>query len=235
MKISETRDFRDIYPYAALANCAQYFYEPGDSFDAVYENGFLPYSTKQEPVNLFFQARSARVYLPDFEPTSENRRVLRKFQDSFTHTSITNPTEKHIQEHQELFLSYFKKRHGESVMPELRYQSFFKRQYPLSLEVYKKDDEVTAVVILLEGEKMSHFWFSAYNLEYVHQSLGMWLMVDTALKKKAEGKKYLYLGTVYGDKALYKTNFPSLEWWDETHWETDTKKLKKIAREDGVH
>ena len=235
MKTSDTRDFRDIYPFAALAKCAQHLYQPSDDFDHIYEEGFLPYSTKKEPLNLFFQARSARVYLPEFEPASENRRILRKFQDTFTHESISKPTEEHVKQYQDLFLSYFKKRHGDSTMPEWRYQSFFKRNYPISLEIYKKNGIPTAMILLLEGEKMSHFWFSAYNLDYVHQSLGMWLMVDIALKRKAEGKEYLYLGTVYGDKALYKTNFPSLEWWDETNWETDTKKLKKIAREDIVH
>ena len=57
-------------------------------------------------------------------------------------------------------------------------------------------------------------------------------MIDAVREAQKSGKKYLYLGTVYGDKALYKTNFKNLEWWNGNEWISDIKKLKALARTD---
>ena len=79
---------------------------------------------------------------------------------------------------------------------------------------------------------MAHYWFSFYDLSLVHQSLGMWLMLDCIRDAKARGIEHYYLGTVYGAKALYKTNFEPLEWWSGNAWSADTVKLKARARAD---
>jgi hypothetical protein len=38
---------------------------------------------------------------------------------------------------------------------------------------------------------------------------------------------------VYGEKALYKTNFEPLEWWNGEEWRSDIKQLKERGRSDG--
>ena len=69
-------------------------------------------------------------------------------------------------------------------------------------------------------------------MSLVRKSLGMWLMVDAARTAKKEGKEYLYLGTVYADKALYKTNFDNIEYWSGEAWIADKKKLRARSRRD---
>ena len=60
----------------------------------------------------------------------------------------------------------------------------------------------------------------------------MWLILDALRDAKARGLAYYYLGTVYGDKALYKTNFKPLEWWDGGKWNRDITLLKELGRKD---
>jgi hypothetical protein len=49
---------------------------------------------------------------------------------------------------------------------------------------------------------------------------------------KKAGLTHYYLGTVYGAKALYKTNFEPVEWWDGLQWQRDVALLKEKARAD---
>jgi arginyl-tRNA--protein-N-Asp/Glu arginylyltransferase len=55
-------------------------------------------------------------------------------------------------------------------------------------------------------------------------------MLDCIRSAKAAGLKHYYLGTVYGEKALYKTNFEPLEWWDGKSWSKDIALLKELSR-----
>ena len=83
-----------------------------------------------------------------------------------------------------------------------------------------------------QSNSFGHYWFSFYDLSYAKQSLGLWLILDALRSAKKDGREYYYLGTVYGEKALYKTNFEPLEWWDGEQWNTDIKLLKERGRTD---
>jgi len=52
------------------------------------------------------------------------------------------------------------------------------------------------------------------------------------LAAREAGRKHMYLGTCYGEGALYKTNFEAVEWWTGCDWSTDTKELKRLARQE---
>jgi len=129
-----------------------------------------------------------------------------------------------------MFLNYFKLRHGKEIMPAERFDTILASSLPLRVIIYEKEKELVAVVLEVADETFGHFWFSAYDLSYAKQSLGMWLMLDAVRNAKAIGKKHYYIGTVYGEKALYKTNLGSLEFWNGSTWSTDLIHLKKLAR-----
>ena len=57
-------------------------------------------------------------------------------------------------------------------------------------------------------------------------------MLDCIQDAKTRGLDYYYLGTVYGQKALYKTNFETLEWFNGNNWSTDVQLLKERGRTD---
>ena len=176
-------------------------------------------------------ARSARVPLADFSFTSENRRVAKKFIGKFHRSSKSI---KDFNLHDKDFLSfcvnYFAKRHGPKIMPLDRLMTILKSGVVSHVVSYSNEGVPVAYVLECSDKQMTHFWFSFYDLGLIHQSLGMWLLLDSARSAKDGGADYLYVGTVYGEKALYKTAFKNLEYWDGSNWIADIKKLKDLSR-----
>jgi hypothetical protein len=207
-------------------------YEAGDSLDAFYEKGYLPYSKDPDIAGRFYLARSARVPLDVWEPNSENRRIFKKFENhTFERTKHDTEYIKHDQGFRDLFLAYFKKKHGD-VMPASRLDGILNTPLPLVIYMYSENHTPIGYVLQVEKGHTAHYWFSAYTLAFNNQHFGMWMMIDAVQNAKKEGRAHLYLGTVYGEKALYKTNFTPLEWFNGTEWVSDIKTLKSLARND---
>lgn len=199
----------------------------------IYGHGYLPYSGDFEKKDLFYMARSARISLENFIFNSENRRIAKKFDGQFQKERI--PLSK-FNLRDEKFLSfcveYFEKRHGPNVMPRERLLFILESGLFSDIVIYKTGGALKAYIFEPADNEMSHFWYSFYDLELIYKSLGMYLMVDAVRAASDAGKRYFYLGTVYGDRALYKTNFDNLEWWTGSEWSGDTKKLKELSRSD---
>lgn len=219
----------DTYSFGYTNYCLR---EPADKFADIYHNGYLPYSGSLGIKNVFYMARSARVPLISLELSSENRRVAKKFDGHFQRE--VTPVKKF--EINPTFLSfctdYFAKRHGQKVMPRERLQTILNAGLTTDIITYRSDNKPKAYVLEISDPILSHFWYSFYDLSLVHQSLGMWLMLDCACHAKAAGKKYFYVGTVYGQKALYKTAFRNIEFWDGKHWIPNLKRIKNLGRND---
>ncbi len=207
--------------------------EQGDSLSEIYNLGFLPYSGSIGIKNRFYLARSARVPLATFSQSSENRRIWKKFENMFTVDTISAQALLADEEAIAFCLRYFEERHGKDVMSRERLIHILSADLNSAVAVYRnKNGEKIAYVIENSDNTMGHFWFSFYDLSYAFQSLGMWLMIQRNQSAKQLGKTHYYLGTVYGEKALYKTNFQNLEYWNGTTWVTDAAKLKAAARSD---
>ena len=206
--------------------------ENGDALSNIYERGFLPYSGSPDTHGTFYMARSARIPLANWSPTSENRRILKKFDGRFE--KIRTPLSEFEQDEAflSLCLTYFEKRHGPAVMPRKRLLFILNSGLITHVVTYYGNDQPVAYVLEVSDGEMGHFWFSFYDLSLVRQSLGMWLMIDAVRNAQAEGKTHYYLGTVYGEKALYKTNFSPIEYWTGSEWSGDVNTLKKRARTD---
>jgi len=209
-------------------------YEKGDKLSEIYASGYLPYSGSFEVENIFYMARSARVPLADFSLSSENRRVARKFDGKF-HRVVKPIKEFDIRDKD--FLSfcvdYFAKRHGPKVMPLERLRVILDSGIISHIVSYQEEGRPVAYVFECSDKHMTHFWFSFYDLNLIRQSLGMWLMLDSVKFAKKREAEHLYVGTVYGEKALYKTAFKNLEYWDGGSWVADIKKLKALSGSDG--
>lgn len=218
---------QDFDMYVARPDTKWIEREESDSLEKLYGLGFLPYSGAVDVDGVFYSARSARVVLPQFELTSENKRIAKKFDGQFTKETISGPPG---EEAFDFCLAYFAQKHGERAMPRERLMQVFKNVTHTS--VYRTATDPVAYVVSVEGRGFAHYWFSFYDLTLVRQSLGLWLMLDAIRDAKAHGLEHYYLGTVYGAKALYKTNFEPLEWWDGGKWNNDVSALKALSRED---
>lgn len=216
------------YAHYRFGYCEWLDYEPDDDIATIYGSGYLPYSGDPNALGRFYMARSARLPLERFTFTSENRRIAKHF-DGIFEQEVT-PARDADDATRTLFLEYFAARHGESVMPKERLASILATPLPLSLITYKKKGALTAAVLEVGDRHCGHFWFSAYDLSLVQKSLGLWLIQDRARTAKEGDRSHYYLGTVYGAKALYKTNLAPLEWWSGSTWSGDVGALKALAR-----
>ncbi len=206
--------------------------DPDDTIGEVYARGFLPYSGNPKLHNVLYMARSVRVPLATFTPNSENRRVLKKFDDQFTSRVISHQELKTDTEFHTLFLSYFKERHG-NIMECERFEGILESKLPLRGVRYEsKEGALIAAVLEVADANCFSFWFSAYDTSYIGASLGMWLMLDAVRRGKIDGREYGYLGTAYGEKALYKLNVADIEFWDGEKWIADVKELKRRVQND---
>jgi len=229
MKIVRS-EFGHEYMTYRFGYCEHAILEPNDRVVDFYGKGFLPYSADPSVQGVFYMARSARIALQCFEFSSENRRIKKRFDDVFSFRVLSISEAKKDPRIRSLFLDYFKERHGKDVMPAERFDAILNSPLPLRILIYEKDGELIASVLEVVGETFVHFWFSAYDLSYARQSLGMWLMLDAAYRAENLGIIHYYVGTVYGTKALYKANLEPLEFWDGSVWNKDLSRLKKLAR-----
>ncbi len=205
--------------------------EEGDDITMIYEKGFLPYSGSKNVKNIFYMARGTRANIVDWQPTSENRRVLRFFDGHFEKVIRTVSEVRQSEEFFNLCLSYFNLAHGDA-MPRERLELILDSGHITSVVEYRKDNEPHAYLLLVETETISHYWFSFFKEEYIKSSLGMWLAIDHIRSLSTSSKKFFYFGTCYAEKALYKTNVEPLEFWNGKEWLQDTSLLKSLCRSD---
>jgi len=210
----------------------------GDTPECIYQGGYLPYSGPDAQAGtLFYMARSARISLAHFSLSSENRRIVKKFDGLLLREVVPL---KQFNWKDKTFLSfctgYFTARFGQKIMPEKRLLSILGSGLVTHIIVYswKESGCLAGYVLLVSDGASAHFWYSFYDTAHIKKSLGMWLMIDTARFAHEKGKKHLYVGTVYGDKARYKTNFNRLEYWDGSKWVSDVKMLRELAKKDGA-
>ncbi len=205
--------------------------EDADTLSELYEQGFLPYSGAKNVYDLFYMARSVRSKIQEWNPSSENRRVLRLYDGIFT-KKIKSLSEIRNDKHFiNLCLSYFNLAHG-SVMPRERLDLILDTNLITTVIEHSLTDIPVAYILLVEDEKISHYWFSFFSHEYAKSSLGMWLGLDHIRDLKGGTKEYFYFGTCYAEKALYKTNVEPLSFWNGRIWSDDIKELKKLCRSD---
>jgi arginyl-tRNA--protein-N-Asp/Glu arginylyltransferase len=206
--------------------------EKSDTLGQLYDAGYLPYSGARGSRDIFYMARSARVVLADFELTSENRRIAKKFDGRFTKERIPFSDFEITEDFLTFCLTYFAQKHGEKAMPKERLKHILSMGIISHLIVYRSTGSIVAYVLEVDEGALRHYWFSFYDLSLAKQSLGLWLMLDCVRDAKAASVEHYYLGTVYGEKALYKTNFEPLEWLDGSSWNTDINLLKSRGRSD---
>lgn len=202
-----------------------------DSLPEVYEKGYLPYSGSPDAKDIFYMSRSSRVELGSFVMSSENRRVAKKFDGQFEKKRVAFGQFTLDEAFLKFCLGYFSSQHGR-VMPRERLQFILGCGLITHINVYSAHGRVAAYVLEIERGEMCHYWFSFYAPEYAKQSFGIWLMLDCLRAAAERGMEYYYLGTVYGKKALYKTNFKPLEWWSGEEWVDDVSLLRSRSKAD---
>lgn len=215
-----------IFPYAIWG-----FSEPGETPSQMFDAGFLPSSRN---LDRFYLCRHLRVDLQHFEPSSENRRVLRKCPD-VTFELVPRAQYEFTPERRARFKHYADLKFGNEVMSLERLDSLFASPIVSHLLVFtdtKTGSEVGTVTLYLEGNALAYYYYAFYELDYPERSLGLYMMTSAVAEFAARGLRHLYLGSCYSQKALYKTQFPGIEFFNGFRWSHNLKELKYLLARD---
>jgi arginyl-tRNA--protein-N-Asp/Glu arginylyltransferase len=207
----------------------------------LYQNGFLPFSANIKlnyPV--FYMARSLRVNSALFSDSSENRRVNRKvseFEPEIERIALSKEFTKD-EKFLNFCLSYAEERFTNNAMNRERLQYIF--GCGIATDIFrftkKNDSEPFAYVLSAIDGNSLHFWFSFFDTSYLKDiPVGKWLMWRMIKWAQENSISYIYLGTTYGEKSLYKIrDFNGLEFFDGTFWNDDIGLLKEKCKTDSI-
>ena len=203
--------------------------------DEVYRLGFLPYSNSLHlEENYFYMARSLRVELDKFSPTSENRRVDRKIAEINPQIKLIKKADFVRDADFDIFCLDYAAQRFDGKMPKERFDYIYNWQYLNNIFEFKDvDNQRLGYVFAVISENIIHYWFSFYDLQYSRLGLGKWMMYKVIEWAKENGLQEVYLGTCYGEKAMYKMrDFKGLSYFDGNSWNPDMKKLKAKCKSD---
>lgn len=218
---SNSKKYR--YPYQVYA-----IREGHDLLNSIYEKGFLPSRSRKD---LFYLSRSIRIDLEKFELSSENRRIMRKaeyLQSAF----IPRSDFKYDYTIGKLGKDFYETRFGKGTMSVYRLKWLFTSGSMSHIIEYKDKgkDSIVGYCIVNVSNKLIHYAYPFYKLDYFKRDAGMGMMLQAINWAKEGGLKFIYLGTCYTNDALYKLQFKGVEYFTGYSWSEDVEKLKFLVR-----
>jgi arginyl-tRNA--protein-N-Asp/Glu arginylyltransferase len=209
-----------LYPYVIWA-----VPEAGEAPADIFNAGFLP---SARGLDQFYLCRHLRVNLAAFQPSSENRRILRKGA-GLSMKLVPRAEFDLTPARREFYKNYADARYGKDVMPPARLDLVFNSPVATHLLVFTDDHsgaELGVVVLYLETPRLAFYRYSFYALNHFNRSLGLFMMTSAAVWFAENKFAHLYLGTCYSERALYKTQFAGVEFFNGFRWSADLEELK---------
>ena len=213
-----------LFPYAVWA-----FPEPGETPADLFNQGFLPAS---RDLDRFYLCRHVRIDLRKFQPSSENRRILRKG-EGIRVTLIPRQQFNYTPEKRQFYKTYADIKFGRDVMSFERLDSLFNSKIISHLLVFtdsRTEAEIGVATLYLQGKELAYYYYAFYDIEHSNRNLGMFMMTSAASFYFEKGFRHLYLGTCYSQNALYKTQFAGAEFFNGFRWVGDFNELKYILQ-----
>lgn len=222
------------YTFSYAVYCIK---EHKSELPAIYAQGFLPYTgdlTLTE--DHFYLARSLRVDLGLFATLSENRRVDRKIEPLAIAMNVIDRGDFDINDASfvQFCQSYAEERFAGGSMSAERLAYVLNRELVTHIFRFASSEQTFGYVLAVVGNGMLHYWFSFYDTEYMRShALGKWMMWRVIVWAKEQKLDYIYIGTCYREKSLYKVrDHKGAEFYDGRRWNPDTDFLKELCRSD---
>ena len=190
----------------------------------MYDGGFV--FTRIEK-GAMTETRSVRINLEKFEPTSENRRVLKKTEE-LEMKIIRLPHPSYDWNIHKMGFDFYTKKFGPKTFSANKIKELLtseKSNFNLLLEYYINGTPA-GYCICFENKNWLHYGYPFYDLDTKIPNLGIGMMTRAIIWAKENRKKFVCLGSAQNKVAIYKLQFPGAEWWDGKRWEDNTKKLK---------
>jgi arginine-tRNA-protein transferase len=234
MKIFRSESYVDYKTYTF--NYAIYCIKEDQSeLPQIYSQGFLPYSNKIDLVHdTYYLARSLRVELSLFQESSENRRVARKIEALSPSFNVVPIDEFNIDrpEFKAYCLEFATARFSDKISMERLNYILHAKSISHVFEFVIQDKKVGYVISIIEQGTL-HYWFAFFDLNLQEYALGKWMMFSVIKWAHEQNLSYVYLGTCYGEKSLYKVrDFKGLSYFNGNAWDTNMKNLKAKCKQD---
>ncbi len=230
-------EYRNDYTTYTFSYAVYALKEQQEEAPSIYAQGFLPYTGRLDiPADLFYLARSLRVNLAEFSLTSENRRVLRLSAELNIQIEVRRKEDFDITN--SAFLDYCahyaEERFSGGSMATERLAYVLERELLTHILTFRSTDRVLGYVFGVQVGEMFHYWYAFFDTALLQShALGKAIMLHTLLWAKEFGLQYLYLGTCYTPKALYKVrDHKGCEFFDGVGWNNDISILKSLCAND---
>ena len=211
-----------IFPYAVWA-----FPEAGETPGDLFQHGFLPSS---RDLDRFYLCRQVRVDLRKFQPSSENRRILRKG-DGVVASLLPRAEFDYTAQRRESYKTYADIKFGKDVMSYDRLDALFGGKITSHLLLFtdaRTGAEVGAATLYSEPGSLAYYYYAFYDLNYYSRNLGMHMMTAAVVFFAERGFPFIYLGSCYSANALYKTQFSGAEFFNGFRWSANLEELKYL-------
>lgn len=217
-----------LYPYVVWATP-----EPGETPADFYERGFLPAAPD---LSRYCLCRQIRVVLSRFTPSSENRRILRKG-NGIALRLIPRAEFDYSPARRDAWVAFARERFGPGVMPSERLDRVMSQGVITHLLHFTRETdgrELGTALLHLDPRRVAHYYYAFYDLGEFRNSLGLHMMTRCLGHFAALQYHAVYLGTCYSRRALYKTRFPGVEFFNGNCWSPDLDELKFLIDRDAT-
>lgn len=194
-----------------------------------YDRGFVFTRVGKGVMN---QTRSLRINLAQFEPSSENRRILRKTEDVVFESHPLPYADYHFSIGK-LGKDFYDAKFGEGTFSANKIKELLTDANASNFNkilVYKKGLKPAGYAICAETDELLHYSYPFYDLATDIPNLGLGMMLSAIIKAKEQGKKYVYLGSAQRPTDTYKLQFAGLEWFDGQQWQPANEELKELLQ-----
>lgn len=213
-----------IFPYAIWA-----FPEPGETPAELFSQGFLPSSRNLER---FYLCRQVRIALRRYVASSENRRVLRKGM-GIEARLVPRAEFAYTPQRRQFYKEYADIKFGKDVMSAERLDSLFGGKIISHLLIFTDSQtgaEAGTACLYLEPGAMAYYYYAFYDLNYHRRNLGMYMMTCAVALFAERRFDFIYLGSCYHPKALYKTQFRGAQFFNGVRWSDNLEELKYLLQ-----
>ncbi|MBN8249566.1 MAG: hypothetical protein J0L84_19265, partial [Verrucomicrobia bacterium] len=198
---------------------------PADAFAA----GFLPGLPSLER---WYLVRQLRVPLGSWSPTSENRRTLRKA-SGLRCELLAKADFDFTAERRARWLEYAARRWGPGIMPAERLERVISGaviSHVLHFTDATTGRDAGTALLHVEAPRMAFYYYAFFDAAPEARHIGMAMMTRAVEWFAAAGFGHLHLGTCYSERALYKTQFTGVEFFNGFRWSPNLAELKHLVR-----
>ncbi len=174
------------------------------------------------------QTRSVRIDLNKFEPSSENRRVLRKI-DGIEIEAVPLPYAEYHWSLGKLAKDFYETKFGVGIFSVQKIKETLTSGSSNFNMLLKYGDFGFAICYM--SQNILHYSYPFYDMGKSPKDMGLGMMTKALVWAKERGMHHLYLGSLQRPGDVYKLQFTGLEWFDGKEWSNDVEKVKITLKE----